>query len=109
MRALLTASLILLSVYGCTEFGPLRSSPTPTPSSTSTPPPTATSTPEPPPTSTPTPYVPPWPVLRRGDGGLAEVFALQRLLRQHGLIVIADGRFGAQTLKAVQDLQTRIG
>jgi peptidoglycan hydrolase-like protein with peptidoglycan-binding domain len=105
----LIAGGFVSGMAGCTGFGPLDRLLTPTPTQTATPPPSATPTPEPTATGTPAPYVPPWPVLRRGDGGLAEVFALQRLLRHHGLIVVADGRFGTQTLQAVQDLQTQSG
>jgi peptidoglycan hydrolase-like protein with peptidoglycan-binding domain len=110
-RGLLVAMMLIAGSPACTRFGLIGEAPTHTPTTTSTMPPTATYTPEPTPSPTPTlaPYVPAWPILRRGDGGQAEVFALQRLLRYHGRTIIADGRFGEQTLAAVQDLQLELG
>jgi peptidoglycan hydrolase-like protein with peptidoglycan-binding domain len=83
--------------------------PTPTPTRTLTPTSTSTATALPTATSTPSPYVPAWPILRRGDGRTPEVFALQRLLRYRGGSLVADGRFEAQTLAAVQKLQIEMG
>lgn len=102
------ANLVLLSALGCSGLGQIGSSPTPSPTATITPAPTETQTAVPSATPTPAPYVPPWPILSRGDSG-AEVFALQRLLRYHGRTVVADGKFGSQTLKAVQDMQDELG
>ncbi len=105
----LAGALVLLSLLACGESDLAAFVPTETPTATSTPAPTATSTPAPTITPTLAPYVPAWPILKPGDGGLAEVFALQRLLRYRGRTVIADGRFGAQTLIAVQDVQIELG
>jgi peptidoglycan hydrolase-like protein with peptidoglycan-binding domain len=38
-----------------------------------------------------------------------EIFALQRLLRHHGLVVYVDGRFGEQTFTAVKGAQAVLG
>lgn len=107
-RPALATTLVLIGLLGCTEFGQIGAVPTQSPAPTGTPPPTPTQTPLPSATPSPAPYVPPWPILRRGDSG-AEVFALQRLLRYHGPTIIADGKFGSQTMQAVQDLQNELG
>ena len=44
-----------------------------------------------------------------GDAGLVEVFALERLLRYRGFVVIADGRFDEETQTAVRAAQTARG
>ncbi|HET6846126.1 MAG TPA: peptidoglycan-binding protein [Anaerolineales bacterium] len=101
--------LALATLAGCRPFGQVAATTTPPPTRTAPPTATSTTTPVPTATSTPAPYVPPWPILRRGDGGSPEVFALQRLLRFRGRIVVADGRFGAQTFAAVQAVQIELG
>jgi peptidoglycan hydrolase-like protein with peptidoglycan-binding domain len=61
------------------------------------------------PTPTYTPRIPNWPLLQLGDAGLAEVYALQRLLRHHGFFVIADGRFDEQTKSVLEEAQPYFG
>ena len=100
--------LSLMGACAIAEVGePEAATPSPTLVETATPRPTASAVP----TTTPTeaPYVPKWPLVQRGDWGQPEVFALQRLLRHHGFILIADGKFGGQTLAAVQEFQTELG
>jgi peptidoglycan hydrolase-like protein with peptidoglycan-binding domain len=101
--------LTLAGLVGCSPVALAADIPTPTPTRTLTPTATSTATALPTATSTPSPYVPPWPILRRGDARTPEVFALQRLLRYRGGTLVADGRFGAQTLAAVQKLQIEMG
>ncbi len=108
-RMALAGTLVVLGALACGTSDLEAFVPTQTPTATSTYRPTPTFTPAPTVTPTLAPYVPAWPILKHGDGGLAEVFALQRLLRYRGRTVIADGRFGAQTLSAVKDLQTELG
>ncbi len=69
----------------------------------------ATETPVPQPTLTNTPEIPRWPLLQKGDWGLPEVVALQRLLRHHGFTVITDDKFGNQTRTAVIEFQSSRG
>jgi len=48
-------------------------------------------------------------LLQRGDAGVHEIFALQRLLRHHGFVVYMDSRFGEQTFIAVKGAQAVLG
>jgi len=109
--ALLASAALTLAALACAAPQVLQGPPTPTPSPTPTETPFPTLTPVPVPTNTPidTGILPPWPLLQRGDAGLPEIFALQRLLRHHGLVVYADGRFGEQTFNAVKGAQAVLG
>jgi peptidoglycan hydrolase-like protein with peptidoglycan-binding domain len=57
---------------------------------------------------TPTPELPDWPLFQKGDWNMPEVFALQRLMRYHGVTLIADGMFGGQTEAAVKAVQAKL-
>jgi len=107
----IAAALVLTGagLASCVRLPYIGPAVTLTPEPSSTAPPTATSTPAPTASPTFTPYIPQWPILRRGDSGLPEVFALQRLLRYHGYVVVADGRFGSQTEDAVRIAQSPFG
>jgi peptidoglycan hydrolase-like protein with peptidoglycan-binding domain len=110
--ALLSAAAWLCAALACAWPLPAALQPptaTPSPAPTETPFPT--STPAVVRTNTPigTGSLPPWPLLQRGDAGLYEIFALQRLLRHHGFVVYVDGRLGEQTLTAVKGAQAVLG
>ena len=108
-RPVILGSLALAAMAGCNGLGEMANTATPSRTIAASPTYAPTATLVPTATSTPAPYIPPWPILRRGDGGSPEVFALQRLLRHRGFVIVADGRFGAQTLAAVQALQVELG
>lgn len=99
---------LALGLAGCGLLPPLLSAPTATSTATVTVTPSPTNTPAPSATPTFVPYIPEWPILRRGQAG-AEVFALQRLLRYRGFVVVVDGRFGEQTEDAVRVVQSPLG
>ena len=111
VRLVAAACLVVVAIACAAPLPTVLQAPTATPSPAPTATPFPTSTPVVVPTNTPidTGSLPPWPVLQRGDAGIYEIFALQRLLRHHGFVVYVDGRFGEQTFTAVKGAQAVLG